>query len=256
MGTLTLNVTDKALLISNFIIINLMFIRQNGLTIAVISIAALSLIVAILSISSQVLAEIQQKMGNTGHMYTVTLNNFFVNHTRSHSMDTDYVSMGVQSACGRVNCLDGSTLPIRTATIFYRDVGCCGQHDIGLSLGPFFVTDGLRLDYSVLNYGHGGGNPYMTGYLNAVLANVIHTGRAFNTKLLTTYLQNMGVEFGGCDGGLAADTIFYTPGQLNALTSATGQSTITRRYLGYDSPFGCGSRVSDYFVTYTITRVS
>jgi hypothetical protein len=244
-----------------------MFIIQNGLTIAVIviSIAAFLLIVAVLPISSQVLAEIQQKMGNsrlntlpttTGHMYTVTLNNFFVNHTRSHSMDTDYVSMGVQSACGRVNCLDGSTHPIRTASIFYRDVGCCGQHDIGLSLGPFFVTDGLRLDYSVLNYGHGGGNPYMTGYLNAVLANVIHTGRAFNTKLLTTYLQNMGVEFGGCDGGLAADTIFYTPGQLNALTSATGQSTITRHYLGYDSPFGCGSRVSDYFVTYTITRVS
>ena len=178
---------------------------------------AFLLIVAVLPISSQVLAEIQQKMGNsrlntlpttTGHMYTVTLNNFFVNHTRSHSMDTDYVSMGVQSACGRVNCLDGSTHPIRTASIFYRDVGCCGQHDIGLSLGPFFVTDGLRLDYSVLNYGHGGGNPYMTGYLNAVLANVIHTGRAFNTKLLTTYLQNMGVEFGGCDGGLASRYYF------------------------------------------------
>ncbi|MFY9869231.1 MAG: hypothetical protein WAK17_05900, partial [Candidatus Nitrosopolaris sp.] len=95
-----------------------MFIIQNGLTIAVIviSIAAFLLIVAVLPISSQVLAEIQQKMGNsrlntlpttTGHMYTVTLNNFFVNHTRSHSMDTDYVSMGVQSACGRVNCLDG-----------------------------------------------------------------------------------------------------------------------------------------------------
>jgi hypothetical protein len=170
-------------------------------------------------------------------------------------MDTDYVSMGVQSACGRVNCLDGSTLPIRTATIFYRDVGCCGQHDIGLSLGSFFVTNGLRLDYSVLNYGHGGGNPYMTGYLNALLANVIHNSRAFNTKLLTTYLQNMGVGFGGCDGGLAADTIFYTPDQLNVLTSATGQSTITRHYIGYDSPFGCSSRVSDYFVTYTITRV-
>jgi hypothetical protein len=249
-----------------------MFIRQNGLTIAVIviSIAAVSLIVAILSISSQVLAEIQQKMGNsqlnktiltenqttTGHMYTVTLNNFFVNHTRSHSMDTDYLSMGAQSACGRVNCHVGSVHPIRTATVFYRDVGCCGQHDIGLSLGPFFVTDGLRLDYSVLNYGHGGGSPYMTGYLNAVLASVIHNGSAFNTKRLTTYLQNMGVGFGGCDGGLAADTIFYTPDQLDALTSATGQSTITRHYIGYDSPFGCSSRVSDYFVTYTITRVS
>jgi hypothetical protein len=240
---------------------------QKGLTAAVIviSIAALSLIVAVLSISSHVLAEIQQKMGNsrlntlpttTGHMYTVTLNNFFVNHTRSSLTDTDYISMGAQSACGRINCLDGSTHPIRTATIFYRDVGCCGQHDIGLSLGPFFVTDGLRLDYSVLNYGHGAGNPYMTGYLNAVLANVIHNGSAFNTKLLTTNLQNMGVGFGGCDGGVAADSIFYTPGQLNALTSATGQSTITRHYLGYDSPFGCSSGVSDYFVTYTITRIS
>jgi hypothetical protein len=164
--------------------------------------------------------------------------------------------MGAQSICGRVSCLVGSTPPIRTTTIFYRDVGCCGQHDIGLSLGPFFVTDGLRLGYSVLNYGHGGGNPFMTGYLNAVLANDIHTGRAFNTKLLTTYLQNMGVGFGGCDGGLASDTIFYTPDQLNALTSATGQSTITRHYLGYDSPFGCSSHVSDYFVTYTITRMS
>ena len=244
-----------------------MFIGQNGLTITVIviSIAAVSLIVAVLSISSHVLAEIQQKMGNsrlntfpttTGHMYTVTLNNFFVNHTRSSLTDTDFVSMGVQSACGRINCLVGSTPPIRTTTIFYRDVGCCGQHDIGLSLGPFFVTDGLRLDYSVLNYGHGGGNPYMTGYLNAVLASVIHNGRAFNTKLLTTYLENMGVGFGGCDGGVAADRIFYTPGQLDALTSATGQSTITRHYLGYDSPFGCGSGVSDYFVTYTITRAS
>jgi hypothetical protein len=244
-----------------------MFIIQNDLAIAVIviSIAALLLIVAVLPISSQVLAEIQQKMGNsrlnilpttTGHMYTVTLNNFFVNHTRSSSTDTDFVSMGAQSACGRVNCLVGGIHPIRSATIFYRDVGCCGQHDIGLSLGPFFVTDGLRLDYSVLNYGHGGGNPYMTGYLNAVLASVIHTDRAFNTKLLTTYLQNMGVEFGGCDGSLAADTIFYTPDQLNVLTSATGQSTITRHYLGYDSPFGCSSRVSDYFVTYTITRMS
>jgi hypothetical protein len=241
-----------------------MFI-QNNLTIAVISIAALLLIVAVLSISSQVLAEIQQKMGNsrlnilpttTGHMYTVTLNNFFVNHTRSHSMDTDYVSMGAQSSCGRVNCLVGGTNPIRTDTVFYRDVGCCGQHDIGLSLGPFFVTNGLLLDYSVLNYGHGGGNPYMTGYLNAVLASVIHNGSAFNTKLLTTYLQNLGVGFGGCDGGLAADTIFYTPEQLNALTSATGQSTITRHNLGYDSAFGCSSRVSDYFVTYTITRMS
>jgi hypothetical protein len=184
-----------------------MFIRQNGLTIAVvISIASLSLIVAVLPISSHVLAEIQQKMGNsrlntlpttTGHMYTITLNNFFVNHTRSSSMDTDFVSMGAQSACGHVNCVVGSNPPIRTATISYRDVGCCGQHDIGLSLGPFFVTDGLRLDYSVLNHGHGGGNPYMTGYLNAVLANVIHYSRTFNTKLLTTYLQNMGVGFGG-----------------------------------------------------------
>ena len=96
----------------------------------------------------------------------------------------------------------------------------------------------------------------MTGYLNAVLASVIHNGSAFNTKLLATYLQNLGVGFGGCDGGLAADIIFYTPDQLNGLTSATGQSTITRHYLGYDSPFGCSSRVSDYFVTYTITRVS
>jgi hypothetical protein len=93
-------------------------------------------------------------------------------------------------------------------------------------------------------------------YLNAVLASVIHNSRAFNTKLLTTYLQNMGVGFGGCDGGVAADSIFYTPGQLYALTSATGQSTITRHYIGYDSPFGCGSRVSDYFVTYTLTRMS
>ena len=199
-----------------------MFIIQNNLTIAVIvvSIAALLLIVAVLSISSQVLAEIQQKMNNsrlntlpttTAHMYTVTLNNFFVNHTRSHSMDTDYVSMGAQSACGRVNCLVGGTNPIRTATVFYRDVGCCGQHDIGLSLGPFFVTDGLRLDYSVVNYGHGGGNPYMTGYLNSVLASVIHNGSAFNTKLLATYLQNLGVGFGGCDGGLASRYYFlYT----------------------------------------------
>src|SRR5215469_14044650 len=122
-----------------------MFIRQNGLTIAVIviSIAALSLIVAVVSISSHVLAEIQQKTGNsrlnalpttTGHVYTVTLNNFFVNHTRSSSTDTDFVSMGAQSACGHVNCIVGSTPPIRTTTIFYRDVGCCGQHDIGLSL--------------------------------------------------------------------------------------------------------------------------
>jgi hypothetical protein len=91
----------------------------------------------------------------------------------------------------------------------------------------------------------------MTGYLNAVLANVIHNGSEFNTKLLTRYLQNMGVGFAGCDGGLAADSIFYTPNQLDALTSATGQSTITRQYLGYDSPFGCSSGVSDYFVTYT-----
>jgi hypothetical protein len=257
----------EAFLVSELIIINLMFIRQNGLTIAVIviSIAALSLIVTVLSVSSHVLAEIQQKMGNSrlntlpttnGHMYTVTLNNFFVNHTRSSSTDTDFVSMGSQSSCGHVNCVVGSTAPIRTATIFYRNVGCCGQHDIGLSLGPFFVTDGLRLDYSVLNYGHGSGSPYMTGDLNAVLTSVIHNGSAFNTKLLTTYLQNIGVAFGGCDGGVAADTIFYTPGQLYALTSATGQSTITRHYLGYASPFGCSSGVSDYFVTYTITRVS
>jgi len=56
----------------------------------------------------------------------------------------------------------------------------------------------------------------MTGYLNAVLANVIHNGSAFNTKLLTTYLQNMGLKFGGCDGGLAADIIFYTTDQLRA----------------------------------------
>ena len=257
----------EAFLASKLIIINLMFITQSGFTIAiiVISIAALSLIVAVLFISSHVLAEIPQKMGNSrlntlpttiGHMYTITLNNFFVNHTRSSLMDTDFVSMGAQSACGHVNCLDGSTHPIRTATIFYRDVGCCGQHDIGLSLGPFVVTDRLRLDYIVLNYGHGGGNPYMTGYLNAVLANVIHNGIEFNTKLLTTYLQNMGVGFAGCDGGLAADSIFYTPNQLDALTTATGQSTITRHYPGYDSPFGCSSGVSDYFVTYTITRVS
>jgi hypothetical protein len=190
----------------------------------------------------------------TGHMYTVTLNNFFVNHTRSQSVDTDYVSMGAQS-CGRVNCVVGTT-PIRTTTIFYRDVGCCGQHDIGLSLEPFFVTDGLRLDYSVLNYGHGGGSPYMTGNLNAVLSDVIHNGSAFNTKLLTIYLQKKGVGFGGCDGGLAADIIFYTADRLNALTSATGQFTITRQYLGYGSPFGCSGGVSDYFVTYTITRIS
>jgi hypothetical protein len=44
-----------------------MFIIQNGLTIAVIviSIAAFLLIVAVLPTSSQVLAEIQQKMGNS-----------------------------------------------------------------------------------------------------------------------------------------------------------------------------------------------
>lgn len=239
-----------------------MLIRRNGLTVAVIviSVTALSSIVANLSISSQVLAEIQHEMGNnpttTGHRYTVILNNFFVSHQRSHQMDTDFVSMGAQSACGRSNCLVGSTPPIRAATIFYGNVGCCGQHDIGFSLGPFFVTDGLRLDYSVLNYGHGGGNPYMTGYLNAVLADVIHNGRAFDTKLLTIYLQNMGIQFSGCDGGLIADTIFYTPDQLDALTSATGQSTITKHYLGYDSPLGCSGGVSDYYVTYTITRVS
>jgi len=99
----------EAFLASKLIIINLMFITQSGFTIAiiVISIAALSLIVAVLFISSHVLAEIPQKMGNsilntlpttTGHMYTVTLNNFFVNHQRSYSMDTDYISMGAQSA--------------------------------------------------------------------------------------------------------------------------------------------------------------
>jgi hypothetical protein len=46
-----------------------MFIRQNGLTIVVIVISiaarAFLLIVAVLPISSQVLAEIQQKMGNS-----------------------------------------------------------------------------------------------------------------------------------------------------------------------------------------------
>jgi hypothetical protein len=53
----------------------------------------------------------------------------------------------------------------------------------------------------------------------------------------------MGVGFGGSDGGLAADIIFYTPNQLNALTSATGQSTITRHYLGYGPGYGLGVAV-------------
>jgi hypothetical protein len=54
-----------------------MLIRPNGLTISVIviSIAAISLIVIILSISSQVLAEIQQKIGNSQLNKTILTEN-------------------------------------------------------------------------------------------------------------------------------------------------------------------------------------
>ena len=53
----------EAFLVSKLIIINLVLIRQNGLAIAVIviSIAAVSLIVAVIFISLHVLAETPQK---------------------------------------------------------------------------------------------------------------------------------------------------------------------------------------------------
>jgi hypothetical protein len=215
------------------------------------------------------------------HFYTVRIESFHIDNTRSRHNDTDTVTFGVQ--------VGDTALPV--LTFGAGDVNN-GDHGVNLHFGAVLSTDSQRplaLTYSIYNGSVGELSTNLNNLAKSLLINGVHltlpgsgikfvnlSGGTAPASLssavgLSTLLANTSdwyvavakviaetaikFVFPNCDGFVAADVISMTTGQWDEAIDGQGGSVFraTMPYPGSNSPDGCGSN-SSYNVTWSVTR--
>jgi len=213
--------------------------------------------------------------------YTVKLESFHIDNTRSRHNDTDTVTLGVQ--------LGGTKLPVLTFNA--GDVNN-GDHGVGLHFSTMLLSNqdrALAFTYFIYN---GATNELSTNLntlatslltegvqstvkgpsfsfanLSGGITTVSATGSVgllsllANTSAWYAALSKVMVEtainfiFPNCDGFVAGDVVSLTKQQWDENVDSQGGSVFraTMAYPGTDSQAGCGSN-SAYKVTWSVTR--
>jgi hypothetical protein len=215
------------------------------------------------------------------NFYTVKLESFHIDNTRSRHNDTDTVTFGVQVGM--------AALPILTFNA--GDVNN-GDHGVGLHVSSILISDAdrpLALSYSIYN---GSPNEASTN-LNQLATSLLTKGVQFTTNGPSLSFANLSggrsavsvpttiglagllantsawyaavakvmaeaainFLFPNCDGFVAGDVVGMTHQQWDQVIDSQGNNLFrsTMSYPGTNSQSGCGSN-SIYSVTWSVTR--
>lgn len=215
------------------------------------------------------------------NFYTVRIESFHIDNTRSRHNDTDTVFLALRAG--------NTAFAARSKGV--GDVNN-GDHGVSLDFSCAMLSDPDRVlgfSFSIYN----GDTSSLSGLLNQALISLLTQGvhltlpgpkiSSFNlsgavpgisveanTVGLTSLLANtsawyaaaakavaeeaINFVFPDCDGYVAADTISLTHEQWNLVIDSAGNDVarFTVRYPGTKSPGGCGSN-SNYTVTWSVT---
>ena len=190
--------------------------------------------------------------GNLGTVWLPTRYRFSVDFVqvdtaRSLNTDTDY---------GQCSARAGNWLT-RTANQTIGDIGGTDYKQFETNL---LYIDPVDLDfcelatfnYSVINNGHDSQatiDALLAKSAEELIEGVTSIGGPLIDYLLDSFFS---VVFADCDGWVAVDQHSFTGRDLH-LATASGPSTKTQTYPGYNSPDGCGAN-SLYEVTWTVQR--
>ncbi len=219
------------------------------------------------------------------NFYTIRVESFHIDNTRSRHNDTDTVFLALQAG-------DTQFAP-RSKPV--GDVNN-GDHAVSLSFSSAMLSDPDRVlgfSFSIYNGDTGSLSYILNHALTSLLTQGVHltvpgpkitsinlsglsgaaagAGVTANTVGVTSLLENtsawyaaaakaaaeaaINFVFPDCDGYVAADAVCLTHQQWNSLIDSAGNDVyrMTMRYAGTNSPSGCGSN-SNYTVTWSITR--
>jgi hypothetical protein len=188
--------------------------------------------------------------------YRIVLERFHIDNTRAPDEDTDVVAYTVE-APGHPDWRGTGARQEK-----YGDVDN-GDHQLGWSFDALVLPsadDEVRISYSIVNAGNASSDAAKLGRLLEGLGNLcaalcagVFGFTGVWATVATKFAQYVGKALDiDCDGGVAADAIALTIGDLHDLTAATGTHQETRFYPGTDSNWGCGSN-SKYTVTWSVT---
>lgn len=217
------------------------------------------------------------------NFYTIRLESFHIDNTRSRHNDTDTVTFGVQAG--------DTTFPV--LSFGAGDVNN-GDHAIGLHIGNFLLMDPQRpvaVSYSIYNGNVAALSTNLNSLAKSLLLNGVHLttggptlkfanlsgsvtpvalssgidlpGLLSNTSGWSAAVAKVIAEtainfaFPNCDGFVAGDVVSMTTDRWNQAIDSQGGSVFrtTMTYPGTESPSGCGSN-SSYKVTWSVTRES
>jgi len=216
------------------------------------------------------------------NFYTIRIESFHIDNTRSRHSDTNTVFLALQAGI--------TQFPVRS-----HPVGDVNNGDHGVSLSFFYtmLSDPDRVlgfSFSIYNGDTASLSDMLNRALTSLLTQGVHVtvpgpkissinlsgaaagaGVTANTVGIGSLLANtsawyavatkavaeaaINFVFPNCDGYVAADTLCMTHQQWNSLIDSAGNDLyrFTARYAGTNSPAGCGSN-SNYTVTWSITR--
>ncbi len=216
------------------------------------------------------------------NFYTVRVESFHIDNTRSRHTDTDTVLLALQA--------DGTQFTPRSKSV--GDVNN-GDHGVSLGFSCAMLSDPDRVlgfSFSIYNGDIASLSDMLNHALTSLLTQGVHltvpgpkvtsinlsgavagAGVTADTVGITSLLANtsawyaaaakaaaeaaINFVFPNCDGYVAADAVCMTHQQWNSLIDSAGNDIyrFTMRYAGTNSPGGCGSN-SNYTVTWSITR--
>ena len=216
------------------------------------------------------------------NFYTIRLESFHIDTTRSRHNDTDTVFLALQAG--------NTQFPARIKAV--GDVNN-GDHAVSLNFSGVMLSDPDRVlgfSFSIYNGDTGGLSDMLNHALTSLLTQGVHltvpgpkitsinlsgaaagAGVTANTVGITSLLANtstwyaaatkaaaeaaINFVFPNCDGFVAADAVSLTHQQWNSVIDSAGNDVCraTVRYAGTNSPAGCGSN-SNYTVTWSVTR--
>ena len=215
--------------------------------------------------------------------FTVRIESFHIDNTRSRHNDTDTVFLAAQAS--------DTQFPVRSQSV--GDVNN-GDHGVSLNVSSAMLSDPDKVfgfSFSIYNGETNSLSDVLNHALTSLLKDGVHltlpgtqiksinlsagaisgVGVAANTVGVTSLLANtstwyaaaakavaevaINFVFPNCDGYVAADSVCLTHQQWNLLIDSSGNDVFraTTRYPGTNSPDGCGSN-SNYTVTWSVTR--
>ena len=216
------------------------------------------------------------------NFYTVRIESFHIDNTRSRHNDTDSVFLALQAG--------DTQFAARSKGVGDVDNG---DHGVSLSFSCVMLSDPDRVlgfSFSIYNGDTGNLSDALNHALTSLLSDGVHVTlpgpriRSFNlsgavpgisvaanTASITSLLANTSTwyaaaaraaaeaaidfVFPNCDGFVAMDAMCLTHQQWNLLFDSAGNDVLraTTHYPGTNSPAGCGSN-SNYSVTWSVTR--